>query len=643
MATPTPGKHVLVQAVATPPGSTPFSSSTLLPGLAFSPRPQSVGPSPQQTKKSPANSQMIFNNGTTSSFGAGYDSPSAAIALGGISVLSDLGLDGLSGVAGLRRDDEEERRRKLELVGDILKQNLGRVGELGIERLAKMVGFECLWESKFVGRSSLRTLIIAGSTLALDIDLDSNIVKTVSLTYPDSLESVTRHIEKANDILLKDLKLEKNESPLTKTLDRFAKNLKHLATLDKMSVLPNLNCHEAIAGIYESLNKLNKWECERLRETGEVTNIEKNVMCTKSGRPMIHTRQRLGLSLDYWQDSWRIESKVETLNWSILIECDTMAPLAYTPIRSSENWISSDIIKKDLPLSEDLTMASDNGLQLDWLEPENTLLPATEGSAMNSLGQTSNENFPEVMFVAKFDPPLVVPGSVAAQIYDSVQATLDMYQTTTYDGLIHPHSTSEKINIDSRSIFRDIIVPIFSKSGEKTTRNHQVGLHFEKVDYGRTLTTIPFSHPRQIVEMLPALRQYALMSRLLHNIIDTSSQSQSESPKNQKLESKKFEFESFMSNEIELEEIPTKVDILVTTQPFPRIRVTFPFKKMIADIHFEIKLNGVVEVIAQNILSPDLVPDSLTGKMLTEADLGRILEITESLPIWIEFVRRRLA
>lgn len=637
MATPTPGKQASAQAVATPPASTPFSSSNHLPYLAFSPYgPQSVVPSPQQVKKSPATSQMMLNNGTTSSFGMIYDSPSAAVALGSISGLSELGLDALNGVGNLRRDDEEERRRKMDLVGEILKQDPGHVSELGIERLARSVGLECLWEPKIVGENRTGTLIIAGSTLALEIDLDNNIVTSVSLTFPENPEIVARHIDRANEILLRDLILQKNESPLTKKLDHFSKNLKSLATLDKMSTLPSVNCHEAIAGIYESLDRLFKWESQRLKAEDKIK-AEKKVMCVKSGKPIMHARNKLGLSLDYWQDLWRIETKTEGLTWSIIIECDAITPIVYTPLRVSKNWISDEIEKKSLS-NEEMMMASENYPILDWLEPENTLLLATESGTMPENEQTSNQKLPEVMFVAKFDPPLVVPGSLAAQIYDSVQATLDLYQATTFDGLIFPPKKTEETCVDSRSIFREVSIPIYSKTGVRTTRVHKVGLHFEKIDYGRTLTVIPFSHPRQLIHMLPALRQYALMSRLLLNPYDSLSQLPTVQKSSQ--QSKRDEFEFFMSQEPVSEEISTKIDIIVYTHPFPRLRVLFPFKKRIADVHFEIKLNGNVEVIAQNIL-PEVSSEKSSGKIFTVADMGQMLEMTENLSIWIEYVKRR--
>lgn len=140
MATPTASKHGPGQVVATPPVSTPFSASNHHSHPAFSPHgPRSVVPSPQQVKKSPANSNTMYGypgggHPTNSLFGVGYDSPSAAMALGGVPGL-ELGLDGmvvpgsmgtpLGGVSvghlGGARGDEDERRRRLGQVMDILK------------------------------------------------------------------------------------------------------------------------------------------------------------------------------------------------------------------------------------------------------------------------------------------------------------------------------------------------------------------------------------------------------------------------------------------------------------------------------------------------------------------------------------------
>jgi hypothetical protein len=583
------------------------------------------------------------------------------MALGNPPGLDGLGLDGIGsmgtplgggvgGALGGARADEDERRRKLGVVMDVLKTNKGRLSEAGIERLARRVGLECLWEAHMGSGGSTRTLIIAGNALALDIDFAENVVKKVSLSFPESPEIVTRHTEKAGAILLRDLEFRPNESPLTKMLDRFAANLERLAQLDKLSVIPGLNCHEAIAGIYESLEKLHRWEVERLKDGGEMIEkdgdeLERMAMCTKSGKPVMHTRDRLGMSLDYWQEKCRIGGKTGEKTWSIWVECAPLPAMGYLPIRISENWISADMQKADPP-AEDILLAPEHGPILDWLEPDNTLLPSTDPpkpDAMEGVEQATSQKYPEVMFVAKFDPPIIVPYSLAAQIYHSTNATIDMFQTTTFDGLMFPRNPDDKIDPESRVISREVTVPIFTKDGGKTTHTHLPKLWIAKIDYGRSLTELPFSHPRQLVEMLPALRQYAFLSTLLGKSFGTNSRPPPVEGKKTNKKSKKAEFAEFMAPGIISEEGPLRYDIGLTTQPTLKLQVAFPFKGRDALVEFEIKLNGVAEVVGQNLLNGK-AGDEGKGKQkaLNAADLGKILEITEDIGIWVEFVKARL-
>ncbi|TVY68948.1 hypothetical protein LSUE1_G008752 [Lachnellula suecica] len=651
MATPTPGKPGAPQVVATPPVSTPFSSNH---HLAFSPHgPRSVVPSPQQVKKSPANSNTLYGypsgggHPSTSSFGVGYDSPSAAMALGGVPGLAELGLDGM-GAVGMPRADEDERKRKLGVVMEILQANKGRLSEAGMERLARRVGLECLWEAHMGSGGSTRTLIIAGSALALDIDFSNNVVTKVALQFPESSEAVTKHTEKAGDILLRDLQFGPDESPLTKMLDRFAANLERLAALDKLSVIPGLNCHEAIAGICESLEKLHLWEVERLKEQADMAGkdnafIERTAMCTKSGKPVMHTRDRLGLSVDYWQDKRRVTGKVSKLGeektWSLLVECAPLPALVFPPLRVSQNWISADIQKANPPMD---SMFLD-GPVLDWLEPENTLLPSTEVTkpdGMEGIDQPTSQKVPEVMFVAKFDPPLIVPMGLAMQIYNSTSAGFDMYHPSTFDGLMFPHGLNEAAEpSETRTIRRETDVSVFDRNGEKTLKIHNTTLLIDKIDYGRTLTDLPFSHPRQLVEMLPALRQYAFLSTVLQKSFGAGSRPVSK-PEGSPAKSKKDQFMDFMASTEDLEKRAFSMDVHLTTQPLLKLRLNFLFKKELIDVVFEIKLNGVVEVVSQTLWDEEKNPGGAKG--LKVADLGRMLEITEDLGIWVEYVKRRL-
>jgi hypothetical protein len=616
-----------------------------------------------------------------------FDSPSTAAALGALGPgmgmgMGDLALDAAGALVlapggmgvGTGRGDEDEKRKRLQQVIDILKVNKGRVSEEGLERLGRRVGLDCLREEQIGSGGTIRTVVVAGTGLSLEVDFANNAVGKVSLSYPESPDIVTKHSSKAAEILLRDLQLGPGESPLTKMLDKFAVNLERLAALDKLSVMPTLNCHEAITGIYESLKRLHEWEVSRLKEEDNMKEktaeyIARTALCSKSGRPLMNARQIVGLSLDYWQErhirskesmgkATSIEGAEEPKTWSLIVECAPSSSLVYASVRVTDKWISSDIQKAN-PTADDLIMET-GGAILDWQEPDNILLPSQEAKgdgAMEGIEHdlsASNSKFPDVMFLAKFHPPLVVPYAVANQIYSSTGATMDSYHIPTLDSLIFPPTADEKSEADAtyRRLRRQQSVTIVEDGNQKVSKIHDNTLTFQKLEYGRTMTELPFSHPRQLVELLPILRQYAHISSLLdksfgsHTIEIPLDDDESSPQRTIRDEYKAFLAEA-LSNDTsppQFDKLP--VDVTVYTQPHPTLRLTFPFRRRTADICFEIGMNGALTVAFENVLDEDDFDDreKSRGKRreLTGADLARMLEISEDLGLWAEFVRMRL-
>lgn len=532
--------------------------------------------------------------------------------------------------------------------------NKGRLSEAGMERLARKVGLECLWEAHMGSGSGTRTLIIAGSALALDIDFNNNVVQKVSLAFPDSPDIVTKHTEKAGAILLRDLQIKPTESQLTKMLDQFAANLERLALLDRLSILPVLNCYEAVAGLYESLERLHKWEVERLAETEEFREkgqdiIARAALCTRSGKPLMHARGRLGLSLDYWEEKRRISKKSrsqQTKTWSLLIECAPI-PLQMLErgmsLRVSTNWISSEIEKIIPP--EEMFLPPGSEPILDWQNPEYTMLPSTDlprPDVMNSVEQDLGQKYPEVMFLAKFDPPITIPFGLATNLIYSYTEHLDEYQAVRFDELMFPHKPGEKIETEesSRKILQEVLVPVFSKGGE-TTQRHKNTLYIDKIDFGKTLTEMPFIHPNHLILMLSILRQYAFLSTLLGKSFGSTATVAPKLENKQPSRSKLEELQAILDGK----PLPTAqgqglpIDVTLITTPSVKLGITFPFKNRSANVNFEIGPNAVVKVMSENIIN---VMNESEGKKVTAQDLARMLEITEDLGIWVEFVRKRL-
>jgi hypothetical protein len=541
------------------------------------------------------------------------------------------------------------------------------------------MGLSCFIEdSAFEGRKT-KTLFIGGSALEVQIIVDNNIVKNVTLNFPASAPIVARHTKKASEILTRDLLLRPNQSPLTKYLDKFAANLEHLANLDKLSVMPGLDCHEALEGIFDSLEQVHKWDIKKLQDDPAMSAgrsekfLETKALCTRNGRPVMHARDRVGLSLEYWKENRLIAPSTHDSEiyaeqfeefWSILIGCAPLNREMY-PIRISNNWISPSIEKGD-PSPEELLANSSGGPILDWLEPPSTFLPATDdtkGTTIDIMGHDgtlTTQKLPEVMFTAKFEPAIIVPQSAWLQLYTITGVSpMFTYPLATFDSIYFPppqgvsYDASEARTIECRRKL-DVMAPDGAQE-QFTARNR---LLIYKPVYGHTVSELPFSHPRQLVQMLPILRQYALLSTLLEkSFADKGHEPEAASPNSKNLVIRKTttvrdELEKFKANgNGDMAEDSFDMDVTLTVHPVPRLQVIFPYRSMTGNIVLEIRLNGVVHIVSQNIIpdeengieAPGKGKGKQKGRDILKQGLGSLLELVEDLNKWCYCIRTQIA
>ncbi|KAF2458558.1 mediator of RNA polymerase II transcription subunit 1-domain-containing protein [Lineolata rhizophorae] len=511
-----------------------------------------------------------------------------------MSGMSGLGLGTGSSVGGgfARAVDDEERRKRLETVVAMLATKKGRVSEEGVERVARKLGLECLWEEKG-GKGSASTerrrlLSIAGQTVLVDIHFKSNTVESVAVSFPSSSEAVTAHAASAARILQSDLtppptanRFKAQYAYLTLTLDKFARNLERTAKLDKLST-PELNCYEAIAGVYDSLKRLFEHEKKAalatLKEKNEGLRVrvsdeeleeraEREVLCKKSGRPRMNAGDLVGLSLEYLMDQRHImhkptpvplkqghasatqqdsmdvdpkpqDEKHEPPNkvFSLSIECESFSPSLYPPLRISDSWLPHDPSKieqaREDPLFSDQAGSSTG---INWLEPDQTFIPQGETSAgAMDLDPTAGggSKLPSARFVAKLNPPVALPYGIAMQVLESVGATIpeEMVRFSTFEALVlKGDGVLEADGSGPQFQGKETVMVVGNaKDGAKRDlgdRVHENRLYVPKPDYARVIEEIPFSHPRQLVDVLPLLRQYAFLATLLSRSFPEQSQS----------------------------------------------------------------------------------------------------------------------
>ncbi|KAI1639070.1 mediator of RNA polymerase II transcription subunit 1-domain-containing protein [Biscogniauxia mediterranea] len=666
----TPSQHP--PAAPTPQASTPFSNSQAAVGFS----PHGPRSSPQQFKKSPATAASATMMGHSSSAPVNFDSPSAAAALGALG-LNELNLDNIS-MGGLvtngGRTDEEDRRKRLDAVVEALwNKDSGRVSDKGLERLALHFGLERLWEPGPSGAETDRTLIIAGQTIALEIGINNHVVYSATLSFNEPIPSLDKHVDKASAILLKDLALAPNQSPLTKKLTQFKANFERLAIHEKLSVPPGLNCFEAVAGMWESLDKLHRWDVEKLRADPELAakpehTLRVFALCTQHGCPLMHTRGRIGLSLDYWKERRKMASTTvdneDLRTWAILIECAAPSSMVYSPVRVSDKWIGPNTEKTDLTDEE---MISVTGPLLDWLEPPNTLLPASEEvkteEGLEPNASLSSPKPPYVTFMATFDPPVVVTHGVSMDIY-KISASNPPLSNVTFDALLFPIQDESTYDpSEPRELTYTQTVPNFAniKQGQQdpVLKAHKNTLFIDKPVYGQLLTQVPFAHPKELISMLPVLRQYAFLSLLLDNSFKprgtpTAPEADIENKKSPGIRTVRDEFSVFMSEaNTNRDNTPSnvlKMDVVLTAHPVPRLQLVFPFKSFTANINLEIQLGGKVHVVSDNIFptteevakANEEAKATGKGKQYDAKQWARMLEMTEDLGIWVEYIKHKM-
>ena len=509
--------------------------------------------------------------------------------------------------------------------------------------------------------------------------LDNNIVQNISLAFHESPPSVQRHANAAAQILTEDLQLRPNQSPLTKTLDNFALNFERLATLDKLSITPGFNCQEALAGIFVSLERLHEHDTVKVKEQPEMSEkttekISEIVMNKRHGRPAMHAQGRVGLALQYWKDR-RASSPDDAGSfktdkvWTMLLGCAPVDGVGLPHVRVSEDWISKDVVKEDTSMEPKV-------VTLDWQDPENTILPASDDNKDAGmdvmLPDLSTIRVPRVMFTATFDPPVILPQHEWVQLYNMVGVeppNVDIPSEfgrpipPTYDSLFFPIPPGARNDpSENRTIHRQRDLTIVNTRQEHVTRRHLNRLFVYKPIYGQIITDIPFAHPQQLIEMLPTLRQYACLSTLLENSFGSKTSTEVTSRESAKPEAVttesnttaiQDELDAFMSDDKETPEQNSSsssesvgegmMDVILSVHPSPLLQVVFPFKSTsTANISIQILPGGGLQILNENVL--DQVSQETKDKYpkLSVESLAEALEVFEDLCCWSEWIQTRL-
>ncbi len=459
------------------------------------------------------------------------------------------GADGLgigegaaAGSSGINARDQDDDMRRLEEIVKMLAGRWGRVCQEGVERCARRVGLEWMWEE-----GAKRTLSIAGAGVLVDVEFTGEDVGAVVLNFPASGQEVAKLAGRGADVLMKDLK---GNGQGYVMLDAFVGNLERLAKMDRLGG-PGVSCFDAVQGVYGCMERIFEWELGKLTEErgfyGDNESLAKEVMCKGSGRPRMHANGRVGFTLLYWQERRLVpgrkqkayEMKIDSSNeaelddrglkiYSALIECEASPSELYPPIRISDAWVTAQVESVPSLETNPLYMTSDS--PIDWQEPPPTFLSPEPLPGAMSLdpGLSLPRKPPSLRFVAHLEPPIIIPLDIAVEIYNSVGAPLaeEFMPPTTYEALLFADIDQSSKKPPAGTPFRKSTGTVISypPTGPSLKHRHQYTLFATHPQpYGRTIDRIPFSHPRQLVALLPLLRQWALLGSMLRRTFASQS------------------------------------------------------------------------------------------------------------------------
>ena len=569
------------------------------------------------------------------------------------------------GLAGMSQaEQEEERTRRLEVIKEMIgAQAAGLVSQEGVERAARKVGLECLWEEG-MGIGDKRVLSIAGSGLLIEVDFQGDAIAAVGLSFPASKEGedgVGRFAKKGSEVLKKDL-IGNGKQDYVYAGD-FLANLQRLAKMDQLGG-DDVSCFDAVDGIFKCLERIYQREVSNVKDKGKVS-IEYEVMCNHSGRPLMHGERRVGLGLQYWIDQRLVAQeiddtegleinteeaingllgKVPTRMWTIMVECEESPAQLNEGIKVSDQWVSNNVEK---PAKQELDAVHISLNQIDWLDVKDSGL--------------ANGKVPDVRFVARFEPTVLLPLQLAMQVHQSLNSAVDQSAIipATYEAHLFAELDAQNgISTNPRTAEHSL-----GSTHSGKPRKVTFTLFNQSQDIALAISEVPFKHPMQIVNLLPVLRQWALVSSILRRSFTPRTQedkpsnpdsrtgkgtngSNASPPKFQTLEEELAEFLASPSTNGDANDASSAVEISFITSPLPRFTVHFQNPKFggkLASVAFSIGLNGAFEGVEVDDGRPppenvDNTEEATNLMMKLREKTRKVLDISESIGVLIEWL-----
>jgi hypothetical protein len=440
-------------------------------------------------------------------------------------------------------------------------------------------------------------------------------------------------------------------------LTDFANNIRYLAQLDPIEVKPNT--FSLVDNLYETFRGIWKEEKKRMHWRNGLHHLRHGSI----GMPTMDCAPDLGLSVGYWNSDHvsQYEQNDEDgppalgslgQSWKGTVSCEAGLPF----LNASKDWVSPEVLTDSQP-GQNVLDASDSSYKPAWRDLTLGLRTKVDGKdepgadvdkVMSSLPEPIHAHFlfdlqPDVLLplnaIGGFNAEvnmIEIDPQKASTYHRSLQRLRNLKMGRAEDGEVEPRWSRK--------------LPVFDDHGKLTYREQSYKLYSASQDqelWCYPTSKIRFSHPRQLAEIIPVLRQHVVVWSMLRSLVmepsTTSIQRAAElnGPKKITKRSNKPVLNANADN-ASCQNIDIALDVIIDA-PKTRLEVFAPVRKntngrlVESMLHLTVVVSpgGSVQVMAvDGVVEPDAA--DLRNK------LSRMLSSTEDPGIVLQWLLNRV-
>lgn len=416
------------------------------------------------------------------------------------------------------KNPQKERHDRLKEIAQILKTKTQARGasRANVQTLARIHGFE----PYYIDEDDPDTLTLLGKEyVVLDTvfgENRSNVVRKSRLKLNDPATGEDDVPQKdASQVLTRNLTQDTNQTLPWHDLTHFSANLEYLSQMERVSTGAGVNCFKIIDNLYDTFQKIWVEEKKRMKWRHDVHHLcQSNI-----GEPTKDEESRLGVSARYWTKGQKFYAREEPKTptrgadedeWTARFSIEAGSP----SMIASQNWISDDSLTS--------TARAEDIFQESAVDKPSWQHPASSSTKLEGSDESMDVGRPnaipktyDVHFVCSLEPPILLPYH-AAQSLNETFNMLEMRQEqlTTFQQSSHRNQDSSSTTKSRWTRPQHV----FTKHGTHEERTHSYTLYTSKPDWAYPASKLSFSHPHQFADVVPTLRQYALVNTLLQSM-----------------------------------------------------------------------------------------------------------------------------